>query len=37
VVEMDLNPLVVHTHGTVAVDARIRIEQAIGRKPIGVR
>ena len=37
VAEMDLNPLVVHEHGTVAVDARIRLEPATARKPLGAR
>ncbi len=37
VAEMDLNPLVVHTDGAVAVDARIRLEPAAARKPLGAR
>jgi acetate---CoA ligase (ADP-forming) len=37
VAEMDLNPLVVHTEGAVAVDARIRLEAAMARKPLGAR
>ena len=37
VAEMDLNPLIVHTDGAVAVDARIRLEPAPARKPLGAR
>jgi len=37
VAEMDLNPLLVHTDGAVAVDARIRLEPAPARKPLGAR
>ena len=37
VAEMDLNPLVVHEHGTVAVDARVRLEGGMGRRPLGAR
>ncbi len=37
VAEMDLNPLIVHERGCVAVDARIRLEPAIARKPLGAR
>lgn len=37
VAEMDLNPLVVHERGAVAVDARIRLEPAAARKPLGAR
>jgi acyl-CoA synthetase (NDP forming) len=37
VVEMDLNPLIVHAHGAVAVDARIRLEAGPPRPPIGAR
>lgn len=37
VVEMDLNPLIVHEADAVAVDARIRLEPAAGRKPLGAR
>ncbi len=37
IVEMDLNPLVVHTAGAVAVDARIRLEPGLERKPLGAR
>jgi acetyl coenzyme A synthetase (ADP forming)-like protein len=37
VVEMDLNPLIVHASGAVAVDARIRLEPGPPRPPIGAR
>jgi acetyl coenzyme A synthetase (ADP forming)-like protein len=37
VAEMDLNPLIVHERGCVAVDARIRLESTIGRRPLGAR
>jgi acyl-CoA synthetase (NDP forming) len=37
VVEMDLNPLIVHPGGAVAVDARIRLEPGPPRPPIGSR
>ena len=37
VVEMDLNPLIVHAAGAVAVDARIRLEPGPPRPPIGAR
>jgi acetate---CoA ligase (ADP-forming) len=37
VAEMDLNPLIVKPDGAVAVDARIRLEPALGRKPLGAR
>jgi acyl-CoA synthetase (NDP forming) len=37
IAEMDLNPLIVHTNGAVVVDARIRLEPAMGRKPLGAR
>jgi acetate---CoA ligase (ADP-forming) len=37
VAEMDLNPLIVHTDGAVAVDARIRIDPGMARKPLGAR
>lgn len=37
VAEMDLNPLVVHPSGAVAVDARIRLEPGALRPPIGSR
>jgi acetate---CoA ligase (ADP-forming) len=36
IVEMDLNPLVVQAGGSVAVDARIRVEPG-SRKPLGAR
>jgi acetyl coenzyme A synthetase (ADP forming)-like protein len=37
VAEMDLNPLIVHEHGAITVDARIRLELAVGHKPLGAR
>ncbi|MEP6752147.1 MAG: GNAT family N-acetyltransferase [Candidatus Dormiibacterota bacterium] len=37
VVEMDLNPLIVHPKGVVAVDARIRLEAGSPRRPLGSR
>jgi acyl-CoA synthetase (NDP forming) len=37
VAEMDLNPLIVRTEDTVTVDARIRLEAGMGRKPLGAR
>ena len=37
IAEMDLNPLVVHTAGAVAVDARVRLDPALVRKPLGAR
>jgi acetate---CoA ligase (ADP-forming) len=37
IAEMDLNPLVVHTAGAVAVDARIRLEPGLERRPLGAR
>jgi acetyl coenzyme A synthetase (ADP forming)-like protein len=37
VAEMDLNPVVVHARGAVAVDARIRLEAGAERRPIGAR
>jgi acyl-CoA synthetase (NDP forming) len=37
VVEMDLNPLIVSPKGTIAVDARIRLEPGPPRPLIGAR
>jgi acyl-CoA synthetase (NDP forming) len=37
IAEMDLNPLIVSPSGAVAVDARIRLEPGIARKPLAVR
>jgi len=37
VAEMDLNPLIVHPDGAVAVDARIRLEPGAPRPPLGAR
>jgi acetate---CoA ligase (ADP-forming) len=37
VAEMDLNPLIVHPRGTVAVDARIRLEPSLTHKPLAAR
>jgi acyl-CoA synthetase (NDP forming) len=37
VIEMDLNPVIVHTMGAVAVDARIRLEAGVPKPPLGSR
>ena len=37
VAEMDLNPVIVHPNGAVIVDARVRLEPALPRPPIGSR
>jgi acetate---CoA ligase (ADP-forming) len=37
IAEMDLNPLIVRTEGVVSVDARIRLEKGMTRKPLGAR
>jgi acyl-CoA synthetase (NDP forming) len=37
VIEMDLNPVIVHTIGAVAVDARIRLEAGVPKPPLGSR
>ncbi|HYM66439.1 MAG TPA: acetate--CoA ligase family protein, partial [Patescibacteria group bacterium] len=37
IAEMDLNPVIVQTDGVVAVDARIRLEPEVARRPIGAR
>ena len=37
IMEMDLNPLIVHPEGVVAVDARIRLEAGPPRPPLGAR
>jgi acetate---CoA ligase (ADP-forming) len=37
VAEMDLNPLIVHPRGTLAVDARIRLEPSLTHKPLAAR
>jgi len=37
IAEMDLNPLIVHTNGALAVDARIRLEAGVARRPLGGR
>jgi acyl-CoA synthetase (NDP forming) len=37
IVEMDLNPLIVHPIGAVVVDARIRLEAGAPKLPIGAR
>src|SRR5579864_8307621 len=37
IAEMDLNPLIVHPAGAVAVDARIRLEPGGERRPLGSR
>jgi acyl-CoA synthetase (NDP forming) len=36
-IEMDLNPVIVHAAGAVAVDARIRLEPSLPRPPLGAR
>ena len=37
VAEMDLNPLIVHPRGALAVDARIRLEPSLTHKPLAAR
>jgi acyl-CoA synthetase (NDP forming) len=37
IAEMDLNPLIVHPQGVVAVDARIRLEAGPPRPPLSAR
>ncbi|MFI5282072.1 MAG: GNAT family N-acetyltransferase [Candidatus Dormibacterales bacterium] len=37
VAEMDLNPLIARSSGAVAVDARIRLDRGLTRKPLGAR
>lgn len=37
IAEMDLNPLIVGPGGAVAVDARVRLEPATPRRPLGAR
>ncbi len=37
IAELDCNPVVVHPQGAVVVDARIRVETPIPRRPIGAR
>ena len=37
VAEMDLNPLIVGQKGSVVVDARVRLEQGLAKKPLGAR
>jgi acetate---CoA ligase (ADP-forming) len=37
VAEMDLNPLIAGSTGAVAVDARIRLDRGVTRRPIGAR
>ncbi|HZQ49996.1 MAG TPA: GNAT family N-acetyltransferase [Candidatus Dormibacteraeota bacterium] len=37
VAEMDLNPLIVNAAGALAVDARVRLEPGVPRKPLAVR
>jgi acetate---CoA ligase (ADP-forming) len=37
VAEMDLNPVIVHARGAVAVDARIRLDPGMTRRPLGAR
>jgi len=37
IAELDLNPLIVHADGAIVVDARIRLEPTVARKPLGAR
>jgi len=37
IAEMDLNPVIVHPTGALAVDARVRLEPATSRRPLGAR
>jgi acyl-CoA synthetase (NDP forming) len=37
VAEMDLNPVIVQEAGAVAVDARIRLDPGVTRRPLGAR
>ncbi|HET7421689.1 MAG TPA: GNAT family N-acetyltransferase [Candidatus Dormibacteraeota bacterium] len=37
VAEMDLNPVIVHPEGALAVDARIRLDAGMTRRPLGAR
>ena len=37
VAEMDLNPLIVSASGAVAVDARVRLEPGLPRRPLSAR
>ena len=37
IAEMDLNPLIVHPAGAIAVDARIRLEIGAPRPPLSAR
>lgn len=37
IAEMDLNPVIVQVSGAVTVDARIRLDPGLGRKPLGAR
>jgi acetyl coenzyme A synthetase (ADP forming)-like protein len=37
VIEMDLNPVIVHVDGAVAVDARVRLEPGLPKPPLGAR
>jgi acetyl coenzyme A synthetase (ADP forming)-like protein len=37
IAEMDLNPLIARAEGATAVDARIRLDAGVARKPIGAR
>jgi acetyl coenzyme A synthetase (ADP forming)-like protein len=37
IAEMDLNPVIVRPEGALAVDARIRLDEGAGRKPLGAR
>jgi acetyl coenzyme A synthetase (ADP forming)-like protein len=37
IAEMDCNPVIVSAHGAVVVDARVRLESAAPRRPLGAR
>jgi len=37
IAELDCNPVMVGQHGAIVVDARVRIEMPVPRRPIGAR
>ena len=37
IAELDCNPVMVGQHGAIVVDARVRLEMPIPRRPIGAR